>query len=59
MEAADQETREFNWFPNAKAVASPAVVEGIRKQVDPDFIKTFWETRFPGLIPKELVVSGY
>ncbi|TXT25548.1 MAG: beta-lactamase [Rhodocyclaceae bacterium] len=43
-------------FPNARAVASPAVVEGIRKQVDPVFIKTFWETRFPGLIPKELVV---
>jgi glyoxylase-like metal-dependent hydrolase (beta-lactamase superfamily II) len=43
-------------FPNAKAVTSPAIAEGIRKQVDPEFIKTFWETRFPGLIPKELVV---
>ena len=43
-------------FPNAKAVACPAIAEGIRKQVDPVFIKTFWETRFPGLIPKELVV---
>jgi glyoxylase-like metal-dependent hydrolase (beta-lactamase superfamily II) len=43
-------------FPNARAVASPAVAEGIRKQVDPEFIKSFWESRFPGQIPKELVV---
>jgi glyoxylase-like metal-dependent hydrolase (beta-lactamase superfamily II) len=43
-------------FPNARAVATPAVAEGIRKQVDPDFIKNYWETRFPGQIPKELVV---
>lgn len=43
-------------FPNARAVASSAVVEGIRKQVDPEFIARVWEPRFPGQIPRALIV---
>tara|TARA_R110000868_G_scaffold155949_2_gene382587 strand:+ start:552 stop:1415 length:864 start_codon:yes stop_codon:yes gene_type:complete len=43
-------------FPAAKAVATAAVAEGIRKQVDPEFIKTFWEPRFPGQLPEQFVI---
>lgn len=39
-------------FPKAKALATAAVVEDIRQQIDPNFIKNFWEPRFPGQIRK-------
>lgn len=42
-------------FPHARAVAAPSVVEGIRSQIRPDFIKSFWEPRFPGQLPSRLV----
>src|SRR5260370_17678357 len=42
-------------FPNARAVATPAVVKGIREQITPEFINSFWEKRFPGQIPENLV----
>jgi glyoxylase-like metal-dependent hydrolase (beta-lactamase superfamily II) len=42
-------------FPNARAIATPAVVKGIREQITPEFIKSFWEKRFPGQIPEQLV----
>jgi glyoxylase-like metal-dependent hydrolase (beta-lactamase superfamily II) len=42
-------------FPAAKAIAARDVVEGIREQISPQFVKDFWEVRFPGLIPEKLV----
>jgi len=39
-------------FPAAKAIAARPVAEAIGKQIDPDFIKSFWESRFPGQLPK-------
>src|SRR5258706_13875123 len=41
-------------FPNAKALATKSVVAGIQKQITPDFIKSFWEPRFPGQLPSQL-----
>ena len=42
-------------FPQARAVAVPSVVEGIRNQIRPEFIKSFWEPRFPGQLPSRFV----
>jgi len=41
-------------FPKAKAVATTRVVEAIRNQIKPDFVKSFWEPRFPGQLPSQL-----
>ena len=41
-------------FPKAKAVATTRVVEVIRNQIKPDFVKSFWEPRFPGQLPSQL-----
>src|ERR1700758_5837973 len=35
-------------FPNAKAIATASVVNAIRDQIKPAYIKSFWEPRFPG-----------
>jgi len=43
-------------FPQAKAFATASVVAGIKNQISPDFIKSFWEPRFPGQVPSQLVV---
>jgi len=40
-------------FPQAKAIATASVVEAIRSQIKPDFIKAFWEPRFPGQLPSK------
>lgn len=45
----------LNRFPNAKAIATAEVVAAIRDQIKPEFIKSFWEPRFPGQIPSDLV----
>ncbi len=41
-------------FPAAQAIAARPVAEAIKKQMDPAFIKSFWESRFPGQLPKTL-----
>ena len=41
-------------FPNAKAIATASVVATIQDQIKPEFIKSFWEPRFPGQIPARL-----
>jgi len=41
-------------FPNARAFATASSVAGMQKQIDPDFIKSFWEPRFPGQVPSQL-----
>jgi glyoxylase-like metal-dependent hydrolase (beta-lactamase superfamily II) len=42
-------------FPNAKAIATAPVVAAIEKQITPEFVKVFWEPRFPGQIPSQLI----
>ena len=42
-------------FPNARAFATASSVTAMRKQIKPDFIKSFWEPRFPGQVPSQLV----
>jgi glyoxylase-like metal-dependent hydrolase (beta-lactamase superfamily II) len=42
-------------FPGAKAIATGPVVAAIREQIKPKFLQSFWEARFPGQIPSEVV----
>jgi glyoxylase-like metal-dependent hydrolase (beta-lactamase superfamily II) len=42
-------------FPNAKAIATTPVAAAIRDQIKPEYIKSFWEPRFPGQLPSQLV----
>ncbi len=42
-------------FPHARAIATAPVVAAIRKQIEPSFIKSFWEPRFPGQLPSAFV----
>jgi len=44
-------------FPEARAVAAPAVVEHIREAVDPQAVASFWAQLLPGQIPDRLVVA--
>ena len=37
---------------SAKAIAARPVAEAITRQIDPGFVKSFWEPRFPGQLPK-------
>jgi glyoxylase-like metal-dependent hydrolase (beta-lactamase superfamily II) len=47
----------LNRFPKARAMATPAVVESMRRQASPDYISNFWNARFPGQIPEHLVIA--
>jgi len=40
-------------FPNARAVATAPVVAAIQNQIKPEFMKSFWEPRFPGQLPSQ------
>ena len=42
-------------FPKAKAIATASVVAAIQNQIKPEFIKSFWEPRFPGQLPSTFV----
>jgi glyoxylase-like metal-dependent hydrolase (beta-lactamase superfamily II) len=45
-------------FPDARAFAVPAVIEQMRRGSTPEFLASFWRSRFPGQIPTDLVVAG-
>ena len=47
----------LNRFPEARAVATPDVVEAMRRQASPEFVSNFWEARYPGQIPEHLVIA--
>src|SRR6202163_4902249 len=47
----------LNRFPKAGAVATPAVVESMRRQASPEFVSSFWKARYPGQIPEHLVIA--
>src|SRR5258707_2429931 len=44
-------------FPNARFVAAPSAIQVMKEQTAPDFVRNFWESRFPGKLPKHLVVA--
>ena len=43
-------------FPGARAFATRSVVAAMQNQITPDVLRSFWEPRFPGQLPSELVV---
>ncbi len=43
-------------FPNAKVVATPAVVKAVRGNTIPQ-VAQFWNQRFPGQIPNQVVIA--
>lgn len=45
-------------FPDARAVATAPVVAAIQNQIKPDFVKSFWEPRFPGQLPSQLTAPA-
>ena len=47
----------LNRFPKARAVAMPDVVEAMRRQASPEYVSSFWNTRYPGQIPEHLVIA--
>jgi len=47
----------LDYFPNAKAIATPAVVKHMKQQASPDALKSFWNARFPGQIPDRIVIA--
>jgi glyoxylase-like metal-dependent hydrolase (beta-lactamase superfamily II) len=44
-------------FPGARAFALPAVIEQMRRGSTPEFLASFWKSRFPGQIPDDLVLA--
>jgi len=42
-------------FPKARAFATASSIAAMQNQVKPDFVKSFWEPRFPGQVPSQLV----
>lgn len=44
-------------FPEARVLALPAVVEGMKKQLSTAWLDGFWRSRFPGQLPDRLVVA--
>jgi glyoxylase-like metal-dependent hydrolase (beta-lactamase superfamily II) len=44
-------------FPDARFVATPAVIRKMRQQLAPEFVGSFWKALFPAQIPDDLVVA--
>jgi glyoxylase-like metal-dependent hydrolase (beta-lactamase superfamily II) len=44
-------------FPNAKAVATPEVVEAMRRELSSSSLDNFWRKLFPGQIPDNLPIA--
>jgi len=43
-------------FPDARAFATASTVAVMQKEIQPDYLKSFWERRFPGQVPSELAL---
>jgi glyoxylase-like metal-dependent hydrolase (beta-lactamase superfamily II) len=44
-------------FPDAQALAVPDVIDQMRRGSTPEFLASFWESRFPGQLPDDLVLA--
>jgi glyoxylase-like metal-dependent hydrolase (beta-lactamase superfamily II) len=42
-------------FPNSRAFATASTVASMQHQMSPEFISSFWEPRFPGQLPSQLI----
>jgi glyoxylase-like metal-dependent hydrolase (beta-lactamase superfamily II) len=42
-------------FPDAKALSTASNVAVIQDQIKPEFVQSFWEPRFPGQLPSQLI----
>ena len=47
--------RLLDKFPNAKAISTARNVAAIQEQIKPGFVQSFWEPRFPGQLPSQLI----
>jgi glyoxylase-like metal-dependent hydrolase (beta-lactamase superfamily II) len=47
----------LNRFPKARAMATPDVVESMRRQASPEYVSNFWKARYPCQIPERLVIA--
>lgn len=45
-------------FPDATALATPDVVDAMRKTLSSEVVETNWKVRFPGLVPEHLTVAN-
>jgi glyoxylase-like metal-dependent hydrolase (beta-lactamase superfamily II) len=43
-------------FPDARAFATAPVVAAMQNHIKPEVVRSFWEPRFPGQVPSELVL---
>jgi glyoxylase-like metal-dependent hydrolase (beta-lactamase superfamily II) len=43
-------------FPSARAFATASVVAAMQNQIKPDFVRSFWEPRFPGQVPSQFAL---
>ena len=43
-------------FPDARAFATATAVTAMQAQIKPDYVRSFWESRFPGQVPSEFVL---
>src|SRR5215467_6636352 len=43
-------------FPDARAFATATAVTAMQEQIKPDFVRSFWELRFPAQVPSEFVL---
>jgi glyoxylase-like metal-dependent hydrolase (beta-lactamase superfamily II) len=44
-------------FPNAQALATPAVIAHMRQQMASNLVETYWNVLFPGQLPQHLAVA--
>jgi glyoxylase-like metal-dependent hydrolase (beta-lactamase superfamily II) len=47
--------RFLDKFPNARAISTASNVAAIQDQIKPEFVQSFWEPRFPGQLPSQLI----
>src|SRR5262249_16374785 len=43
-------------FPDGRAFATASTVAAMQKEIQPDYLKSFWERCFPGQVPSELAL---
>ena len=47
--------RLLDKFPTARAISTARNVAAIQEQIKPGFVQSFWEPRFPGQLPSQLI----
>jgi glyoxylase-like metal-dependent hydrolase (beta-lactamase superfamily II) len=47
--------RLLDKFPSAKPISTSSTVAAIQNQIEPEFVRSFWEPRFPNQLPSQLI----